>query len=118
VIHVEPETFEELVAQALDSVPSALAALMDNVAVFIEQDGPADDPDLLGLYEGIPLTERGASYAGFDGLPDRIMIFRNPILRMCTSEQEVVDEVLVTVVHEIAHHFGIDDDRLHELGWA
>jgi predicted Zn-dependent protease with MMP-like domain len=118
VIHVEPEVFEELVAQALDAVPPALAALMDNVAVFIDEESPADDPDLLGLYEGVPLTERGASYSGFDGLPDRIMIFRNPILRMCTSEQEVIDEVLVTVVHEIAHHFGIDDDRLHELGWG
>jgi predicted Zn-dependent protease with MMP-like domain len=118
VIPVEPAAFEELVAKALDEVPPALADLMDNVVVLIEPDAPPHDSGLLGLYEGIPLTDRGASYLGLEGLPDRITIFRNPILAMCRSEDEVVDEVLVTVVHEIAHHFGIDDDRLHELGWG
>ena len=75
-----------------------------------------DDPDLLGVYDGTPLTERGQGYTM--ALPDRITIFRDPTLRMCESEEEVVEEVRITVVHEIAHHFGIDDDRLHELGYA
>ena len=88
---------------------------MENVVVLVEDDAPADDPDLLGLYDGIALTERGTQYAGV--LPDRIFIYRAPILRMCATREEVVEEVLITVVHEIAHHFGIDDDRLHELGY-
>ncbi len=110
------ERFEELVGDALDAVPAELAALMDNVVVLVEDEPPADDPELLGYYDGTPLTERGASYGGV--MPDRILIFRNPTLRMCRDEDEVVAEVRITVVHEIAHHFGIDDERLHELGWA
>lgn len=110
------EEFEEAVADALDSVPPGLARAMDNVVILIE-----DDPDpglgpLLGLYEGTPLTERGDGWAG--ALPDRITIFRNPLLAMCGSRDEVVHEVRVTVIHEIAHHFGIDDERLHDLGWG
>ncbi len=109
--------FEDLVARALDEVPVELARLVDNVVVIVADEPPPDDPDLLGLYEGIPLTERGpTSYAGV--LPDRITIYRGPTLRMCRSEDEVVAEVRITVVHEIAHHFGIDDDRLHELGYG
>ena len=115
VIEVSPVHFEELVAQALEAVPLPLARLIDNVVFVIEADGPQEDPDLLGLYEGIALTERDGTYAG--ALPDRITIYRNPTLRMCESYDEVVDEVTITVVHEIAHHFGIDDDRLHELGY-
>ena len=103
------------IAEALEAVPSELAALVDNVVFVIEADGPADDPDLLGLYEGVALTERGGTYAG--ALPDRITIYRNPTLRMCDTFEDVVEEVNITVVHEIAHHFGIDDDRLHELGY-
>ena len=110
------ERFEELVGDALDQVPEGLAALMDNVVVLVEDEPPQDDPDLLGFYDGTPLTERDTRYAGV--VPDRIMIFRNPTLRMCEGEDEVVDEVRITVVHEIAHHFGIDDDRLHDLGYA
>ena len=110
------ERFEELVAEALDRVPAELSSLIDNCVVLVEDEAPADDPDLLGLYDGTPLTERDTTYAGV--LPDRITIFRNPTLDMCTSEAEVVDEVNITVVHEIAHHFGIDDDRLHDLGYA
>ena len=83
---------------------------------YVEDDPPDSDPDLLGVYEGYALTSRGWDYAGV--LPDRIIIFRNPILDLCTSEDEVVEEVAVTVVHEIAHHFGIDDARLDELGWG
>jgi predicted Zn-dependent protease with MMP-like domain len=110
-----PERFDELVAEALDEIPPELAAVMDNVVVLVDDDPPAHDPDLLGLYEGTPLTERDWGYGG--SLPDRITIFRNPILSMCRTEDEVVDEVHITVVHEIAHHFGIDDDRLHALGY-
>ncbi len=108
--------FEELVGDALDQVPPDLAVLMDNVVVLVEDEPPADDHDLLGVYDGTPLTERDTMYAGV--MPDRITIFRGPILRMCTSDDEVVDEVRITVVHEIAHHFGVDDDRLHELGYG
>ena len=108
--------FEELVADALDEVPEQLLRLMDNVVVLVEEDSPADAPPLLGLYEGHALTERGWNYAGV--LPDRIIIYRRPILRLCDSEEDVVEEVLVTVVHEIAHHFGISDERLHDLGWG
>jgi predicted Zn-dependent protease with MMP-like domain len=107
--------FEELVADALDEVPPELARMMDNVVVLVEEHNP-DEPDILGLYEGVALTERGSDYGGV--LPDRIFVYRGPILAVCDTEDDVVEEVAVTVVHEIAHHFGIDDDRLHELGWA
>ncbi len=116
VIQMSRERFEELVSDALDQVPEELAVLMDNVVVMVEDDGPEDDPDLLGLYDGTPLTERDSTYAMV--VPDRITIFRNPTLEMCESDQDVVDEVRITVVHEIAHHFGIEDDRLHDLGYA
>src|ERR1700754_4880083 len=101
------ERFEELVAEALDTIPPELAKLMDNVAIFVEDDAPADDPGLLGLYEGTPLTERDAwNPAGT--LPARISIFRRPILAACDNDDDIVEEVRITVVHEIAHHFGID----------
>jgi predicted Zn-dependent protease with MMP-like domain len=116
------DEFEAAVQDALDSIPDKLARAMDNVAVFIEDDyvpKPGEDPDtvLLGLYEGVPLTERD-SWWDAGSLPDRITIFREPILDLCVSREDVIHEVAVTVVHEIAHHFGIDDDRLHELGWG
>jgi predicted Zn-dependent protease with MMP-like domain len=107
--------FEELVADALDEVPAELMALLDNVVVLVE-DRNEDEPDLLGLYDGYALTERGWDYGG--ALPDRIMVYRAAICDICDDEDQVVEEVTITVVHEIAHHFGIDDDRLHELGWA
>jgi predicted Zn-dependent protease with MMP-like domain len=110
------ERFEELVADALDEVPEELLGLMNNVVILVEDDPPPGEEDLLGLYEGHALTERGWDYSGV--LPDRIFIYRHPILRICDTEDDVVDEVAITVVHEIAHHFGIDDERLHELGWA
>lgn len=106
--------FDELVGDALDEVPPELTRLMDNVVVLVEDRNP-EEPSLLGLYEGIALTERGWDYGG--QLPDRIFIYRLALLDICDSEAEVVDEVTITVVHEIAHHFGIDDRRLHELGW-
>jgi predicted Zn-dependent protease with MMP-like domain len=115
VLDIPPERFEDLVAEALDEIPDDLARLMDNLVFVVEDDvAPGREP-LLGLYEGIPLTERGQWYAG--ALPDRITIFRLPILGICETEDDVVDEVHITVVHEVAHHFGIDDDRLHELGY-
>jgi len=110
------ERFEELVGEALDEVPPELLDLMDNIVILVRDDAPPDEPDLLGLYEGYALTERGWDYGGV--LPDRIVIFRRPILAICDTDEDVVDEVQVTVVHEIAHHFGIDDARLHELGWG
>jgi predicted Zn-dependent protease with MMP-like domain len=110
-----PASFEELVAEALDEVPAELMALLDNVVVLVEDRNP-DEPDLLGLYEGHALTERGADYGG--ALPDRIMIYREAICDVCEDEDEVAEEVTITVVHEIAHHFGIDDDKLHALGWG
>ena len=113
VIDIEPGRFEEMVATALDSLPSELGRLMSNVAVTVEHDpGP---PGLLGLYEGIPLTSRTTQYAGV--LPDRITIYRQAICAICRTEDEVAGEVRRTVIHEVAHHFGIDDDRLDELGW-
>ncbi|KWW97758.1 hypothetical protein C3Y87_19805 [Carbonactinospora thermoautotrophica] len=115
VLEIPPEEFEELVAEALDGIPPEITRLMDNVAVFVEDEPEPEDPELLGRYEGIPLTERGEWYSGV--LPDRITIYRLPTLRICETYDEVVEEVRTTVVHEIAHHFGIDDERLHELGY-
>jgi predicted Zn-dependent protease with MMP-like domain len=111
------EDFEMAVSEGLDLVPADLAAQMDNVVVLVEDDAPVEDPELLGLYEGVPLTERDHMWAA-GALPDRITIFRNPTLAICDTRDDVVEEVAVTVVHEIAHHFGIDDERLHELGWS
>jgi predicted Zn-dependent protease with MMP-like domain len=107
--------FDELVSDALDLIPTALSSAFDNVVVLVEDRNP-EEPDLLGLYEGVALTERDSNYAG--SLPDAITIYREPLLDMCDSDDEVVDEVAITVIHEIAHHFGIDDRRLHELGWG
>ena len=117
VVEMTRADFEEAVRDGLDQVPQELAAMMDNVVVLVEDDAPADDPELLGLYEGVPLTERDLHWAA-GSLPDRITIFRNPTLAICDDRDDVVEEVAITVVHEIAHHFGIDDDRLHDLGWA
>ena len=107
--------FEGLVADALDTIPPELTAAMDNVVVLV---GSRDEeqPDLLGIYEGIALTERTSDYGGV--LPDRITLFQDAIVEMCEDEEEIVREVAVTVVHEVAHHFGIDEERLHELGWG
>ncbi|MEZ5118126.1 MAG: metallopeptidase family protein [Candidatus Nanopelagicales bacterium] len=115
MLDVPPPQFEDLVAEALEEIPAELAALVDNVVIVVEEEAPPHDPHLLGLYEGVPLTERGTWYAG--AMPDRITLYRKPILRICDTYDDVLDEVHVTVVHEIAHHFGIDDDRLHDLGY-
>jgi len=114
---MSPDEFDEAVADALDEVPAELLGLMDNVVFFVEEEPPEGEPDLLGVYDGTPLTERDGFWAA-GAMPDRITVFRGPTLRMCRSRQEVLEEVAVTVVHEIAHHFGIPDARLHELGWG
>lgn len=115
MVEMTPEDFEAAVDDALETIPDELLDLVDNVVILIEDEPAGPDKDLLGLYDGIALTERGVY--GFGELPDRIFIYRGPTLRMCGSVDEVRDEVAITVVHEIAHHFGIDDERLHELGW-
>ena len=115
-VDMSRERFEELVGEALDEVPVELLNVMNNVVILVEDEPPDGGDELLGLYEGHALTERGWDYAGV--LPDRITIYRVPTLKVCESETDVIDEVAVTVVHEIAHHFGIDDQRLHELGWG
>ena len=114
-VRMSPQRFEELVGDALDLIPPDLAAAIDNVVVLVEPRHP-EEPGLLGLYEGVALTERDSWYSG--SLPDKITIYRDALLDICATEEEVIDEVAITVIHEIAHHFGIDDERLHELGWA
>ncbi len=121
-VHPIPEArFEALVAEALDAIPPELGRFMDNVAVLVADRG--DPPDLLGLYDGVPLTEReeyGAGIFGVPGglaMPDRIHLYRLALCDFCDDERQLRDEILVTVVHEVAHHFGIDDERLTELGW-
>ena len=107
--------FDQLVASALDAIPPELLDLIDNAVVLVEDEPPDGEPrDLLGLYDGVPVTER---WGDPPLLPDRIYIFRGPLMRWCRDLDELEDEIAITVVHEIAHHFGIDDDRLHALGW-
>jgi predicted Zn-dependent protease with MMP-like domain len=115
-VQMERAEFERLVDDALDSIPDEIARLIRNVAVIVEDDAPPDDPDLLGLYDGVALTERYGE-AGME-LPDRIFVYRLPLLDFCDDEAQLADEVRITVVHEVAHHFGIDDARLDELGYA
>jgi len=112
VIDIDPARFEEMVRAALDELPDELGTLMRNVAVLVEHDqGP---PGLLGLYEGVPLTRR-SQYSGV--LPDRITIYRQAICADAWSEWDVEKQVRKTVIHEVAHHFGIGDERLRDLGW-
>lgn len=108
--------FEEVVGEALDEVPEELLEMLENVVFLVEDESPNPGEELLGLYEGVPRTER--SEWGGAVLPDRITIYRLPTLRMCRSVEEVREEVAITVVHEIAHHYGISEQRLHELGWG
>ena len=109
-------TFEEQVRTALDSLPPELSEAMSNVEIVVEDEN-SEDPNIFGLYLGIPLTERGGEYAG--ALPDKIAVYRLPLEDEFGDDPErLVEEIRITVVHEIAHHFGIDEDRLAELGWA
>jgi len=114
-LDVPAARFAELVAAALDGIPPAIGASMENVVVVVDDHAPSGR--LLGLYEGIPLTER-AHYGEGGAMPDRITLFRRSICAACGSDEEVVEQVRITVIHEVAHHFGISDARLHELGWA
>jgi predicted Zn-dependent protease with MMP-like domain len=113
MVEVDPARFEAMVGEALDGLPRDLGRRMRNVAIVVEHE--AGPPGLLGLYRGVPLTERTSQYSG--ALPDQITIYHRAICAICTSEAGVVEEVRRTVIHEVGHHFGIDDDRLHELGW-
>ncbi len=117
-MRVAPEEFEALVAKALDDLPEEFAALLENVAVVVEEEPTEEDlasvdldpeDDLLGLYQGVPLSARDSSYGA---LPDRVVIYRGPILRLCSSRREVIREVRDTVVHELGHHFGLDEDDM------
>lgn len=115
-LELDIEAFEKLVIHELDSLPDDMVDGMDNV-IFVVEDRPEDGSlDLLGLYEGVALTDRGQY--GFGELPDRIVLFREPLLAVCADLDELKDQIHVTLVHEIAHFYGIDDERLHELGWA
>ena len=116
MISLATAEFEELVSEALDTIPVELTSMIDNCVIVVEDYPPPDQPGLLGLYEGIPLTERGEFYSAV--LPDKITIYRHPTLAICDTMEDVIEEVHITVVHEIAHHFGIDDARLHDLGYA
>ncbi|HET8524324.1 MAG TPA: metallopeptidase family protein [Thermomicrobiales bacterium] len=117
---IRRKQFERLVARVLDGLPADIRALLDNVSVVVQDEPAADqvsDPDetLFGLYEGVPRTERGGDYSMT--LPDKITIFRGPIERACASPEEMAAEVRITVIHELGHHLGLDEDRLTELGW-
>ena len=115
-MEVEPERFGDLVAAALDSIPPELGKLIQNVAVMVDDDSPPGR--LYGLYEGVPLTNRPGGYGVGMTMPDRITIYRQTITAHSASDEELVRRVQVTVIHEVAHHFGISDERLSELGWA
>jgi predicted Zn-dependent protease with MMP-like domain len=114
-MELDRRSFEALVEGALDEIPDEIARLVHNVVVLVEDDPPPGERGLLGLYEGVSLTERTSDHTG---LPDRITIFRRPLLARCRDAGELQREVRITVVHEVAHHFGIDDRRLHELGYG
>jgi len=112
MVSIPRDRFEQLVADALDSIPTELGDKMANVAVMVEDQGDTDN--ILGLYQGVPLTKRG-SYAG--AFPDRITIYQDSICRRCQTEEQVAVAVRETIIHEVGHHFGISDERLRELGW-
>jgi predicted Zn-dependent protease with MMP-like domain len=123
-VQLTPEAFEELVVEVLDAMPPELLTLLDNVDVVIEQ-WPSKRQltraglvhgTLYGLYEGVPLTRRDSGYQLV--APDKITIFQRPIERSCASPKQVAEQVRTTVIHEIAHHFGIGEARLEELGWS
>ncbi|WP_334120991.1 metallopeptidase family protein [Glutamicibacter sp.] len=122
LLEMSDDEFEQLVEQAIDAIPQDVFAMMDNVIFFIEdeytpQPGEPENLEILGLYEGVALTERDLDWSA-GALPDRITIFKNPTLRACQNSEEVVREIGITVMHEVAHHFGIDDEKLHDLGWS
>lgn len=115
-MELDVERFDALVEAALDRLPPAISDQVNNLVVLVEEEPPPGEGELLGLYDGVPLTERGAN----DGmiLPDRIYLFRGPLLRLCVTPEQLRDEIEVTVVHEVAHYFGIEDRQLHEWGYG
>ena len=115
-VEMSDEAFDEAVSQALDQVPEQFLEALDNVVILVEDEPDGPDKDLLGLYEGTPLSDRDSQYGAV--LPDHIFIYRGPLKRMCDSIDELIEEIGITVVHEIAHFFGIEDDHLDELGWG
>nr|WP_309714183.1 metallopeptidase family protein [Pseudolysinimonas sp.] len=115
-LELTSKEFEKIVIDELDELPDEMVDGLENL-VFVTEDRPEDGSlDLLGLYEGVALTERDRY--GFGELPDRIVLYREPLLAIAETLDELRDEIHVTLVHEIAHYYGIDDDELHRLGWA
>jgi predicted Zn-dependent protease with MMP-like domain len=115
-LDLDPDAFEKLVVDELDSLPDDMVDGLDNI-VFVVEDRPEDGSlDILGLYDGVNITERGQY--GFGELPDRIILYRESLLDISTTVEELKDQIHITLVHEIAHFYGIDDAQLHELGWA
>jgi len=115
-VQISDEDFDKAVSEALDQVPGEFLDMLDNVVILVEDEPDGPDKNLLGLYSGFPLSARDSMYGGV--LPDQIFIYRGPLKRYCASLEDLVEEIGVTVVHEIAHFFGIDDDQLDEMGWG
>ncbi len=111
---ISDEEFEEMVEDALARVPQQFLEALDNCAFIVEHEPPVGESSLLGLYHGVPLTGRG-HYSG--AMPDTITIYQNPLVELFVTRERVREEVYRTVVHEIGHYFGMDDDELHSLGW-
>lgn len=114
-MHISEARFEAIVEEALGALPEQLVANLDNV-IFVIEDEPEDRSDSLGWYEGTALTER--DQYGYGQLPDRIVLFRGPLARMCHTEDELYEEIRITLVHELGHYHGIDEEALHSLGWG
>ncbi len=114
-VEISDDAFDALVDEAFDEIPEALLDNIDNL-VFVVEDEPEDGSDTLGVYDGLALTERDTNY--FGQLPDRIVLFKGPLTRMCSDLDELRDEVAITLVHELGHYHGIEEERLHELGWG
>lgn len=114
-LELTPEDFEALVVEQLDALPDDMVSRLDNV-VFVVEDRPDNGENLLGSYDGVALTERGTY--GFGELPDRIVVYRDPLLELCEDLEHLTEEIRITLVHEIAHYYGIDEETLHSLGWG
>lgn len=114
-LSMDADAFEKLVVEELDALPDEMVDGLENVA-FVTEDRPEGDADVLGLYQGVALTHRDRY--GFGELPDRIVLYREPLLSICADLDELHDQVHITLVHEIGHYYGIDDEELHRLGWA
>lgn len=113
---IDDARFDELLEEAIEDLPPGIEEFMDNVVLFVDDEAPPETPDILGVYDGIPLTERDGSW-GFVP-PDTISLFKHNLIDFAHDEDDLREEIRITIVHEIAHHYGIDDDRLHELGWG